>query len=200
VDDVIELMTAGKILPYLDIPFQHASPEILKAMKRPAAQEKTLARIKKWREQCPDLTLRSTFIVGFPGETDSDFAYLLDWLEEAEIDRVGCFKYEPVAGAVSNALFNAVPNEVKQERWNALMARQQKISARRLKRKIGTRQQVIVDEIGPTVTKGRSKADAPEIDGTVYLSSRRPLRVGEIVTAKIEGADQYDLHGSVAGF
>jgi ribosomal protein S12 methylthiotransferase len=169
-------------------------------MKRPAAQEKTLARIKQWRGQCPDLTLRSTFIVGFPGETDSDFSYLLDWLEEAEIDRVGCFKYEPVAGASSNALGHAVPDEIKQERWNALMARQQKISARRLKRKVGTRQQVIIDEVGPTVSKGRSKADAPEIDGAVYVSSRRPLRVGEIVTAKIERADEYDLHGSVAGF
>jgi ribosomal protein S12 methylthiotransferase len=200
VDEVIGLMTEGKILPYLDIPFQHASPEILKAMKRPAAQDKTLGRIKQWREQCPDLTLRSTFIVGFPGETDSDFAYLLDWLDEAEIDRLGCFKYEPVAGAPSNALANAVPDEIKQERWNALMARQQKISARRLKRKVGTRQQVIIDEVGPTISKGRSKADAPQIDGAVYLSSRRPLRVGEIVTAKIERSDQYDLHGSVAGF
>ena len=161
-------MTEGKVLPYLDIPFQHASPEVLKAMKRPAAQEKTLARIKKWREQCPDLTLRSTFIVGFPGETDSDFAYLLEWLEEAEIDRLGCFKYEPVAGAPSNAIGNVVPDEIKQERWNALMARQQKISARRLKRKVGTRQQVIIDEVGPTVSKGRSKADAPQIDGSVY--------------------------------
>jgi ribosomal protein S12 methylthiotransferase len=197
---VIGLMTDGKVLPYLDIPFQHASPEILKAMKRPAAQDKTLARIQKWREQCPDLTLRSTFIVGFPGETDADFAYLLDWLDDAEIDRVGCFKYEPVAGASSNALGNAVPDVTKQERWNALMARQQKISARRLKRKVGTRQQIIIDEVGPTVSKGRSRADAPEIDGAVYLSSRRPLRVGEIVTAKIERSDQYDLHGSVAGF
>ncbi|MGO8913243.1 MAG: 30S ribosomal protein S12 methylthiotransferase RimO [Bradyrhizobium sp.] len=200
VDEVIGLMADGKVLPYLDIPFQHASPEILKAMKRPAAQEKTLARIQQWREQCPDLTLRSTFIVGFPGETDSDFAYLLDWIEEAEIDRVGCFKYEPVAGASSNALGHAVPDEIKQERWNALMARQQKISARRLKRRVGTRQQVIIDEVGPTVSKGRSKADAPEIDGAVYVSSRRPLRVGEIVTAKIERSDEYDLHGSVAGF
>src|SRR6476469_8740554 len=159
VDEVIGLMTQGKILPYLDIPFQHASPEILKQMKRPAAQDKTLARIKKWREECPELTLRSTFIVGFPGETDTDFAYLLDWLEEAEIDRLGCFKYEPVAGAASNALGSAVPDEIKQERWNALMARQQKISARRLKRKVGTRQQIIIDEVGPTVSKGRSKAD-----------------------------------------
>jgi len=200
VDEVIGLMTEGKVLPYLDIPFQHAAPEVLKAMRRPAAQDKTLARIKMWREQCPDLTLRSTFIVGFPGETESDFAYLLDWLEEAEIDRVGCFKYEPVAGATSNALDNPVPDEIKKERWNALMARQQKTSARRLKRKVGTRQQVIIDEIGPTVAKGRSKADAPEIDGAVYLTSRRPLKVGEIVTAKIERADQYDLHGSVAGF
>jgi len=148
----------------------------------------------------PHVTLRSTFIVGFPGETDSDFAYLLDWLEQAEIDRVGCFKYEPVAGASSNSLGNAVPDEIKQERWNALMARQQKISVRRLKRKVGTRQQIIIDEVGPTVSKGRSKADAPEIDGAVYVSSRRPLRVGEIVTARIERSDQYDLHGSVAGF
>jgi ribosomal protein S12 methylthiotransferase len=169
-------------------------------MKRPAAQEKTLARIRAWREQCPDLSLRSTFIVGFPGETDSDFAYLLDWLEEAEIDRVGCFKYEPVKGAASNALGHAVPDDVKRERYSALMARQQKISARRLKRKVGSRQQVIIDEVSPTVAKGRSKADAPEIDGAVYLSSRRPLKVGEIVTAKIERADEYDLHGSVAGF
>ncbi|WP_338687881.1 30S ribosomal protein S12 methylthiotransferase RimO [Bradyrhizobium sp. 26S5] len=200
VDEVIGLMTEGKVLPYLDIPFQHASPDVLRAMKRPAAQEKTLARIQKWREQCPELTLRSTFIVGFPGETDADFAYLLDWLDEAGIDRLGCFKYEPVAGATSNTIGNAVPDEVKQERWNALMARQQKISARRLKRKVGTRQQVIIDEVGPTVAKGRSKADAPEIDGAVYLTSRRPLKVGEIVTAKIERSDQYDLHGSVAGF
>jgi ribosomal protein S12 methylthiotransferase len=200
VDEVISLMTDGKILPYLDIPFQHASPDVLKQMRRPAAQDKTLARIKKWREQCPELTLRSTFIVGFPGETEADFAYLLDWLDEAEIDRVGCFKYEPVAGATSNAIANPVPDEVKAERWNALMARQQKISARRLKRKVGTRQQIIIDEVGPTVAKGRSKADAPQIDGTVYVSSRRPLKVGEIVTAKIERADQYDLHGTVAGF
>jgi ribosomal protein S12 methylthiotransferase len=201
VDEVIPLMSGGKILPYLDIPFQHASPEILKAMRRPAAQDKTLARIGQWREQCPELALRSTFIVGFPGESDADFDYLLDWLDEAEIDRVGCFKYEPVAGAASNVLARSVPDEeVKQQRYNALMARQQKISARRLKRKVGTRQQVLIDEVGPTVAKGRSKADAPEIDGAVYLSSRRPLKVGEIVTAKIERADEYDLHGSVVGF
>ena len=200
VDEVIGLMGEGNVLPYLDIPFQHASAEVLKAMKRPAAQEKTLARIKSWRAQCPELALRSTFIVGFPGETDADFAELLDWLEEAEIDRLGCFKYEPVKGAPANALGPAVPDEIKQERWNALMARQQKISARRLKRKVGTRQQVIIDEVGPTVAKGRSKADAPEIDGSVYITSRRPLKVGEIVTARIERSDEYDLHGSVAGF
>ena len=200
VDEVIGLMAEGKVLPYLDIPFQHANPEILKAMRRPAAQDKTLARIAQWRAQCPELALRSTFIVGFPGETDAQFADLLEWLEEAEIDRAGCFKYEPVAGAASNALGEAVPDEVKQARWNTLMAHQQKISARRLKRKVGTRQQVIIDEVGPTVARGRSKADAPDIDGAVYLSSRRPLRVGEIVTARIERAENYDLHGTVAGF
>jgi ribosomal protein S12 methylthiotransferase len=200
VDEAIALMNEGKILPYLDIPFQHASPAVLKAMKRPAAQDKTLERIAKWRGQCPELALRSTFIVGFPGETDSDFAYLLDWLDQAEIDRVGCFKYEPVAGAASNAIPDPVSDAVKQERYDALMARQQKISARRLKRKVGSRQQVIIDQVGPTVAKGRSRADAPEIDGAVYLASRRPLKVGEIVTAKIERADEYDLHGSVAGF
>ena len=200
VDDVIGLMTEGKVLPYLDIPFQHAAPDVLKQMRRPAAQDKTLARIKAWREQCPDLTLRSTFIVGFPGETDSDFQYLLDWLDEAQIDRVGCFKYEPVAGASSNAIENPVPEEIKTARWNALMARQQKISAQRLKRKVGTRQQIIIDEVGPTVSKGRSKADAPQIDGAVYVSSHRPLKVGDIVTAKIDRADQYDLHGTASGF
>ncbi|WP_398470485.1 30S ribosomal protein S12 methylthiotransferase RimO [Tardiphaga sp.] len=201
VDEVIGLMTPGSnVLPYLDIPFQHAAPNVLKAMKRPAAQDKTLNRIKAWREQCPDLVLRSTFIVGFPGETEDDFQYLLDWLDEAQIDRVGAFKYEPVAGAVSNGIGLDVPAELKQQRWNALMERQQKISARRLKRKVGTRQQVIIDEVGPTVSKGRSKTDAPEIDGAVYVTARRPLKVGEIVTAKIERADNYDLHGTVAGF
>ena len=200
VDEVIGLMNEGRVLPYLDIPFQHAAPNVLKAMKRPAAQDKTLARIQRWRAECPELTLRSTFIVGFPGETEDDFAYLLDWLDEAQIDRAGCFKYEPVAGAPSNALGPVVPDEIKQERWNALMARQQKISARRLKRKVGTRQQILIDEVGPTVAKGRSKSDAPDIDGAVYVASRRPLRVGEIVTAKIERADEYDLHGTVAGF
>ena len=200
VDDVIELMAEGKVLPYLDIPFQHANTEVLKRMKRPAAQDKTLARIKSWREACPELTLRSTFIVGFPGESDNEFTDLLDWLDEAQIDRAGAFKYEPVAGATANAIENPVAEEIKQQRWNALMARQKKISAQRLKRKVSTRQQVIIDDVGPTVVKGRTKGDAPQIDGAVYLSSRRPLKVGEIVTAKIERSDDYDLHGTVAGF
>jgi len=200
VDEVIALMVEGKVLPYLDIPFQHAAPSVLRRMKRPAAQEKTLERIARWREICPELTIRSTFIVGFPGETENDFAYLLDWLDEAALDRVGCFRYEPVKGAAANDCAPAVPDDVKAARWHRFMKRQQAISAKRLKRKVGTRQQVIIDEVGPTVAKGRSKADAPDIDGAVYLSSRRPLKVGEIVTAKIERADQYDLHGSVAGF
>jgi len=200
VDDVIPLMAEGKVLPYLDVPFQHASPDVLKRMKRPAAQEKTLERIRRWREICPEITIRSTFIVGFPGETDADFAMLLDWLDEAELDRVGCFRYEPVKGAVANDLAAPVPAEVKEQRWNAFMARQQAVSTRRLKRKVGTRAQVIIDAVGPTVAKGRSKGDAPEIDGTVYVASRRPLRVGEIATVKIERADQYDLHGTAVGF
>ena len=200
VDEVIPMMAEHKVLPYLDIPFQHASSEVLRRMKRPAAQERTLERIARWREICPDLTLRSTFIVGFPGETEPDFEYLLQWLEEASLDRVGCFKYEPVKGAPANDLAEAVPEEVKEMRWHRLMQVQQKISARRLKRKVGTRHQVIIDEVGPTVAKGHSMADAPEIDGAVYLASRRPLRVGEIASVKIERADDYDLHGTVVGF
>ena len=200
VDEVIPLMAEGKALPYLDVPFQHASPDVLKRMKRPAAQEETLARIRRWRDICPDLTIRSTFIVGFPGETEADFQLLLDWLAEAELDRVGCFRYEPVKGATANDLAAPVPAEVKEERWHRLMAHQQSISTRRLKRKLGTRQQVIIDAVGPTVAKGRSKGDAPEIDGTVYVKSRRPLRIGEIATVKIERTDDYDLHGTAVGF
>ena len=200
VDDVIPLMAERKVLPYLDMPLQHASPDVLKRMKRPASQEKTLERIARWRESVPDLTLRSTFIVGFPGETDADFDYLLQWLDEASLDRVGCFKYEPVKGAHANDIAAAVPDEVKEERWHRFMQAQQNISARRLKRKVGTRQQVIIDEVGASVAKGRSMADAPEIDGAVYVASRRPLRVGEIATVKIERADAYDLHGSAVGF
>jgi ribosomal protein S12 methylthiotransferase len=200
VDEVIALMADGKVLPYLDVPFQHASPEVLKRMRRPAAQEKTLERIARWREICPDLTLRSTFIVGFPGETEEEFAFLLDWLDAAALDRVGCFKYEPVRGAAANELGQPVPDEIKAERYDRFMQRQQAISARRLRRKVGSRQPVIIDEVGPSVAKGRTRGDAPEIDGTVYVAARRPLRVGEIATVKIERADAYDLHGTAVGF
>ena len=212
VDEVIGLMADGKVLPYLDIPFQHAAPTVLRRMKRPAAQEKTLERIARWREICPDLTIRSTFIVGFPGESDEDFQFLLDWLEQAQLDRVGCFRYEPVKGAIANDLAPAVPDGVKQERWDRFMQRQQAISRRRLKRKVGTRQQVIIDDVdtrdgrildqvaGAAVSKGRSRGDAPEIDGAVYVTSRRPLRLGEIATVRIERADEYDLYGTAVGY
>jgi ribosomal protein S12 methylthiotransferase len=200
VDAVIPLMAEGKILPYLDIPFQHAHPAVLRRMRRPAAQEKTLERIRAWRDICPDLAIRSTFIVGFPGETEEEFQALLDWLGEAELDRVGCFRYEPVAGAAANDVAPHVPDAVKEERRDRLMARQQAISAKRLKRKVGRRLEVIIDEAGPSGGKGRGKGDAPEIDGSVYVASRRPLRVGEIATVKIERADAYDLHGTAVGF
>jgi ribosomal protein S12 methylthiotransferase len=201
VDDVIPLMADGKVLPYLDVPFQHASPAVLKRMRRPAAQEKTLDRIRAWRAVCPDLTLRSTFIVGFPGETEEEFMFLLDWLDEASLDRVGCFRYEPVAGAAANDLGEAVPDEIKEERWRRFMERQQAISARRLKRRVGSRQQVIIDAAGAGgQAKGRTRGDAPEIDGAVHVTSRRPLRVGELATVKIERADAYDLYGTVVGY
>ncbi len=195
VDEVIGLMAEGRVLPYLDIPFQHASPSVLKAMRRPAHQEKTLERINRWRAICPDLAIRSTFIVGFPGETEQDFELLLDWMKQAKLERVGCFRYEPVGGAPANDLGASVAPEVKDERWHRFMQVQQEISARLLKSKVGKRLSVIIDEPGPTVSRGRSKYDAPEIDGSVYVSSRRPLRAGDIVTAKIERADAYDLHG-----
>ncbi|MBK5959889.1 30S ribosomal protein S12 methylthiotransferase RimO [Rhodoplanes elegans] len=200
VDEVIPLMAEGRVLPYLDIPFQHGATSVLQRMRRPGAQEKTLQRIARWRELCPDIALRSTFIVGFPGETEQEFEELLAWLDEASLDRVGCFKYEPVKGAPANDLGAAVPDDVKEERWHRFMQRQQAISARRLKRKIGTRQQVIIDAIEGGIARGRSKADAPEIDGSVHVVSRRPLRVGEIATVKIERADAYDLHGTAVGF
>ena len=200
VDEVISLMADGKVLPYLDVPFQHASPDVLKRMRRPAAQEETLERISRWRDICPSLTIRSTFIVGFPGETDEEFARLLDWLNEAQLDRVGCFRYEPVAGAASNDLAAAVPDEIKEQRWHRLMQHQQAISQKRLKRKVGNRERVIIDEVGPTVAKGRSRGDAPQIDGSVFVASHRPLRVGEIATVKIERADAYDLHGTAVGY
>ncbi|WP_296584729.1 30S ribosomal protein S12 methylthiotransferase RimO [Xanthobacter sp.] len=200
VDAVMELMAAGKVLPYLDIPFQHASPTVLRRMKRPASQEKTLARIQAWRQAVPDLTLRSTFIVGFPGETEAEFEELLAFMEEAEIDRAGAFKFEPVRGADANALPDPVPDEVKQDRYDRFMRTQQKVSARRLKKKVGTRQQVIIDSVSPEGAIGRTKGDAPEIDGTVKVFSRRPLRVGEIATVKIEAAGPYDLTGTAVGF
>ncbi len=198
VDEVIPLMAEGKILPYLDIPFQHASPRILKAMRRPASQAKTLDRIRRWRDICPDLAIRSTFIVGFPGETDAEFDELLAWLEEAKIDRLGCFKYEPVAGALANALPDPVPEEVKEARWHRLMKVQQAISAKRLRDKVGRRIPVIIDESNGRTAKGRSMWDAPDIDGSVHLTSRLPVRAGEIVTVRIERSDAYDLHGQVA--
>jgi ribosomal protein S12 methylthiotransferase len=197
VDEVIPLMAEGKILPYLDIPFQHASPKVLKAMRRPAHQEKTLDRIRAWRATCPDLALRSTFIVGFPGETEEDFEMLLDWLDEAKIERAGCFRYEPVGGARSETLgLPEVPREVKETRWHRFMARQQKISSDLLRKKVGKRVQVLIDEANGASAKGRSKYDAPEIDGAVHVASRRPLRAGDIVTVKIERADAYDLYGA----
>jgi ribosomal protein S12 methylthiotransferase len=196
VDEVIQLMSDGLVLPYLDIPFQHASPNVLKAMRRPAHQEKTLDRIRNWRMVCPDLGVRSTFIVGFPGETDEDFEFLLGWLKEAKLERVGCFTYEPVKGAVANDLGLAVvPDEVKQQRYKRFMETQQAISAKVLSGRVGRRIKVIIDEPGPTVAKGRSVWDAPEIDGNVYVQSRRPLRAGDIVTVKVERADAYDLYG-----
>jgi ribosomal protein S12 methylthiotransferase len=195
VDEVIPLMAEGKVLPYLDVPFQHASPSVLKAMRRPAHQEKTLERLRRWREICPDLAIRSTFIIGFPGETEADMDILVDWLKEAKLDRVGCFRYEPVKGAAANDLADPVPPEVKDARWHRFMKVQREVSAKLMKAKVGKRLPVIIDEAGTTVAKGRSKYDAPEIDGNVYVASRRPLRAGDIVTVKIERADEYDLHG-----
>ncbi len=197
VDEVFELMDAGKILPYIDIPFQHASPAVLKAMRRPGKQEKTLERIKSWREACPDLTIRSTFIVGFPGETEEDFQLLLDWMEEAQLDRVGCFKYEAVTGANANALAGAVPEEVKEERFHRFMTLQQGISAAKLKKKIGKTLPVIIDEMGAEGYTGRTQGDAPEIDGCVYVTGSG-LKQGDIVNVKITDADEYDLTGKVA--
>jgi ribosomal protein S12 methylthiotransferase len=198
VDEVMQLMAEGKVLPYLDIPFQHASPKVLRAMKRPAAQEKTLERIRRWREIVPDISIRSTFIVGFPGETDADFEELLQWLEDARLDRVGCFKFEPVAGAPANALPDPVPTEVKEQRWHRLMKAQQAISVRNLKKKVGQRVPVIVDEANGRTGRGRTKWDAPEIDGGVHLTGRLPIRAGEIVTARITGSSEYDLMGEIA--
>jgi ribosomal protein S12 methylthiotransferase len=200
IDEVIPLMAEGKILPYLDVPLQHGSPSVLKRMKRPAAQEKTLSRIARWREICPELTIRSTFIVGFPGETEEEFAELLAFIEQAQLDRVGCFKFEPVRGAAANELAGAVPDPVKEQRYRRFMHAQQAISAKKLRRKIGRREKVIIDRMHANGAVGRTRGDAPEIDGVVHISARRPLKVGEIATVKIDRADAYDLHGAVVGF
>ena len=198
VDDLIPLMAEGLLLPYLDIPLQHASPKILKAMKRPGKIDRTLERIKQWREICPDLTLRSTFIVGFPGETEEDFQMLLDFLKEAQLDRVGCFKFSPVEGAPATEMTDQVPEDVKEERFHRFMQLQQEISAERLKQKIGQTLDVIVDEIDEEGIIGRTKADAPEVDGLVYIEnlSGVPVKVGEFIKVTITHSDEYDLWGT----
>ena len=194
VDELIPLMAAGKILPYLDIPFQHASPKVLKAMKRPAFEDKTLARIKNWRVICPDLIIRSTFIVGFPGETEEDFQYLLDWLTEAQLDRVGCFQYSPVEGAPANLLDAAiVPDDVKQDRWDRFMAHQQAISAARLQMKIGKEIEVLIDEVDEQGAVGRCFFDAPEIDGNVFIATEKDIKPGDKIMCRVTDADEYDL-------
>ena len=197
VDEVMPLMADGKVLPYLDIPFQHASPRILRRMRRPAAAEDTLARIHRWRAQCPELTLRSTFIVGFPGETEADFEQLLAFLEEAQLDRVGCFPYSPVEGAGANALDEPVPEEVKQMRWERFMETQQAISRARLARKVGREIEVMVDRIEGRRVVARSHADAPEIDGAVYLRGAKGLVPGTRCTVRVNRSDDYDLHATV---
>jgi ribosomal protein S12 methylthiotransferase len=197
VDDIIPMMAEGRILPYLDVPFQHGSPAILKQMKRPAAAENTLERIRRWREICPDLTIRSTFIVGFPGESDADFEILLEFLQEAQLDRVGCFRYSAVEGARANDLDGAVTEEIKEERWNRFMQTQAEISRNRLRNKIGTVQEVLVDETGDAGALARSMADAPEIDGIVQIRNGHGLSPGDLVEATIDDSDDYDLFASL---
>ncbi len=204
VDNVIELMNAtavngyGRVLPYLDVPFQHAHPRVLKAMKRPASSEKTLERIQSWRAQCPDLTIRSTFIAGFPSETEAEFQYLLDFLDEAQLDRVGCFAYSPVDGATANQIEGALPDEVREERVARFMEKQQGISTERLAKKVGSVQTVLIDEVAEDGAIARSMADAPEIDGLVYIDyTEQPLQVGQFVNVKIHSSDEYDLWGSI---
>ena len=193
VDKVIPLMAEGKILPYLDVPLQHGSPDVLKRMKRPAAAEKSLERIQAWRSVCPDITLRSTFIVGFPGETDKDFDILLDFIDEAQLDRVGCFQYSPVKGARANDLPNHVPEELKQERWERFMALQQEISTAKLQQKLGSTIEILIDEVDSEGAIGRSAADAPEIDGKVFLDGATDLNPGDLVEAEVTAANEYDL-------
>ncbi len=197
VDDVIPMMADGRILPYLDIPFQHASANVLRAMRRPANEEKTLKRIEAWRRDVPDLAIRSSFIVGFPGETEEDFSRLLDWMSEAKIDRAGCFRYENVTGAASADLSGQVPEEVKDERWKRFMELQAQISDKRSRGMIGRTLDVIIDEVDDEGAVGRSKADAPEIDGTVFIDNGQQLKPGDIVRARITDADEYDLWGDI---
>lgn len=199
VDQVLPLMAEGRILPYLDIPFQHASPRVLKSMRRPAHQEKTLERLARWRSQCPDLAVRSTFIVGFPGETDKDFAQLLDWLSEARLARVGCFKYEDVDGAPANALPDQVPEDVKEERYARLMAHQQAISAEVLEARIGETLEVIVDDVDAEGAIARSHWDAPEIDGNVFIDDCKDLQPGDRLMATVTDASEYDLWARPVG-
>jgi ribosomal protein S12 methylthiotransferase len=197
VDKVIPLMSDGKLLPYLDIPFQHASPKILKAMKRPGQAERVLERIKKWREICPEIVIRSTFIVGFPGETEEDFEMLLDWLEEAQLDRVGCFKYSEVEGAKANELADHVSEEIKEERFIRFMEKQQQISINKLKQRIGSNMQVLVDEVDEEGAIARTFADAPEIDGMVYLNGETDVNPGDLLDVTITHSDEYDLWAEV---
>ncbi len=196
VDKIIPLMAEKKILPYLDIPFQHASLDILKAMRRPAANEKTIKRIEQWRSEVPQLTIRSTFIVGFPGETEADFEKLLEFLREAKLDRVGCFQYSPVDGAKANELPLHVDDEIKEERWNRFMKVQQQISTEKLAEKVGSTIEIIIDEANEEVIIGRSAADAPEIDGLVYVETKEEIELGEIISAKVVKSDEYDLFAS----
>ena len=199
VDEIVPLMTEGRVLPYLDVTFQHAHPRVLKAMKRPASGEKNIERIRAWRAICPDITIRSTFIAGFPGETEAEFECLLDFLREAQLDRVGCFAYSPVDGAAANGLPDHVPDEVREERRARLMQLQQQISAQRLQRKVGTVQRVLIDEVGQAVATGRTAADAPEIDGIVEIATgRRKLSAGEFVDVHIWSAAEHDLRGTLA--
>ena len=194
IDRLIPLMAEGLILPYLDIPFQHASTRILKAMRRPAAAENTLERIARWREACPQLVIRSTFIVGFPGETEEDFEQLLEWLADAKLDRIGCFRYSPVEGAAANDLPGAVPEEVKEERWHRFMQQQATISAERLERRVGSVEDIIIDHVEGDHAIGRSYGDAPEIDGEVIVMEPGQVSPGEMIQARIEHSDDYDLH------
>ena len=198
VDDVVPLMAEGRVLPYLDVPFQHSHPDVLRRMKRPASGEKNIERIRAWREICPDLTIRSTFIAGFPGETEAEFEHLLDFLREAQLDRVGCFAYSPVDGAAANDLPGALPDEVREERRARFMTVQQEISTMRLAAKVGSVQRVLIDEVGGHVSIGRSAADAPQIDGVVRVRTHRKLAVGQFLDVKITAATAHDLVGAPA--